>query len=420
MKTVASGSWSSLASLAGVVSSVFLGIALLAPAGSAAPLQEPAAPSYARAAADGVALRNLGDLQGHKVFELAQGDLVKVMRRQAGWLEVEVPGGVPVWVFGQYLATTDDASLYAVSGESVNVRPRAAGGAANYPLGQLLRGDRVRAIRRADPALPLAEDWVQVWSPPGIGAWMREADATPLAAGEDGAKLWSDALASLESSRSSRRPVTGAESGARTERSGGADGPSQPVGKEAAARAAAEAALDRAQELFDREKVRDRPDFGAVREAFEEVRRIAPSSPAAHTAVANLEVLTALETAADLKAELEAERQRRERELLEQQEQAWKVKRLKDPLGDRFAQRGVLLRRQVGAEAPRYFLTFGGEEQCEVVCTNGRYDLDLFAGHDLGIEGEFLRGTRVVEAAIAPRTPPPVMNASRIRVLSHR
>jgi len=425
MKSIAPGSWTELARRAGFALMVTIAASAAVPATARAAAQDGAdaapAPSFARAARDGVALRNLGDVQGHQVLELAAGDLVKVLRERAGWLEVEVPGGLPVWVFGQYLTTTDAPDRYEVSGESVNVRPRAAGGAANYPLGQLLRGDRVVAIRRADPALPLAEDWVQVWSPPGIGAWMRVEDAAPLAAGEDGAQLWTRSLAALETERSSRAPAAAAKA-ASAGSAGSAAGAAKPAAEspEATARAATDAALERAQTLFEREKVRERPDFGAVREAFEEVGRIAPSSPAAHTAAQRLEVLGALEKAAELKAELEAERLRRERELTARQEEAWKVKRLKDPLGARFDGRGVLQRRQVGAEAPRYFLTFGGDAQCEIVCTAGRYDFDLFSGYDIGIEGELLRGAPVIEAAVGKHEQPPVMNVARIRVLSRR
>ena len=394
-----------------------LSISLLAGAATAqddAAGQGEPAPEWKRVVATGAALRNLPDAQGHKVVDVAGGELVASYRENAGWFHVEVAGGVPAWIHGAYLTPTGTEQVLEVTGDGVNVRPRAAGGAANYPLGQLYRGDLVRAIRRADESKPMAEDWVQVWTPPGLRAWVRATDVEPLEAGADGAALWNTKLEELARSPETRRPMTREAREASSTKPNPAPTASQN----------ATAALERADQLFDREKNRPMPDFGAVRSAYEEVRAIAPSSEAARLAGSRLETLTAFENATQLEAELEAERLRHEQELLRRQERAFEIGRRRDPLGAKFDARGILERVQIAGQAPRYVVRAGGEELCEVTCLGGRYDLALFTGYEIGIEGEVQ--TDAVEASLrdagagAVSTLLPKLDARRLRVLARR
>ena len=49
--------------------------------------------------------------------------------------------------------------------------------------------------------------------------------------------------------------------------------------------------------------------------------------------------------------------------------------------------RGVLFRRRINDQAPRYFLRFGRKTVAEVTCSSGRYNLEQFAGHQVGVQG---------------------------------
>jgi hypothetical protein len=57
--------------------------------------------------ADAVSILNLADDKAKEVARPARGQIVAVFKDSvAGWLEVEIPGGFAVWVFGRYLAPT--------------------------------------------------------------------------------------------------------------------------------------------------------------------------------------------------------------------------------------------------------------------------------------------------------------------------
>src|SRR5688572_24781713 len=129
---------------------------------------------YARVAVEGAAIRNLPDVKAKTIAQPAKGDLVAVYKEvSSGWLEVEVPGGFAVWVFGKYLEPTAEEGVYEVNGNAVNLRPGPSSDLStdvtNFPLPQRLQaGDKLRLIALQDPAKPLAETWAQVWSPPGV------------------------------------------------------------------------------------------------------------------------------------------------------------------------------------------------------------------------------------------------------------
>ena len=358
---------------------------------------------YARAVRDDAALRNLADKNGHKVHGLSAGALLAIHGERADFYEVSIPGGVPVWVYGRYVRPTEVEGVYELTGDSVNARPRAAGGTDNYPVGLLYKGDRVNAIRRNDPELELATDWLQVWSPETMRVWVRKADVRMVSADEDGALLWAAALEKL--ARTGATPPAAHRKNAET-----------PQAAASGAEERALAQLVSAQALFEEQKSLERPDFAAVRAAFVEVGVIHPGGDAARRAEDRLETLGALEEISVVQSELQQVRQDHDRAVLERQADAWEKSRRKDPLGQRFDGRGVLERRQVAGQAPRYVLHFGNEDLCEVLCTSGRYDLDLFSGFDVGLSGSFLR---TVEAS-AGRDMLPVMDSERIRILARR
>lgn len=330
---------------------------------------------YARVSAEGSAIRNLPDEKGKEIARPAKGSLVAVFKEvSSGWVEVEVPGGFAVWVFGKYLEPTAEEGFYGVLGNAVNLRPGPSSDLStdvtNFPLPQRLQaGDRLRLIELQDPAKPLAETWARVWSPPGVRGLARAAELADLGAGEDGASAWSAALAALPSVPPARATQTR---------------PAQP--SEAEQRlAAGTAALEEARALLERERVKNTPDYSEVESALNAV--VARGGTVALEARAELRTLATLREAAALRADLERERARRAQEVLEQQKAVWEKSREKDPFGGAFAARGVVERRTASDGIARFYLRFGGGISCELVCSSGRYDFSTFAGTEVGIHG---------------------------------
>ena len=122
-----------------------------------------------------------------------------------------------------------------------------------------------------------------------------------------------------------------------------------------------------------------------------------------------------LEAALSLESDLEAEKLRRTEQILTRQKRLWEESRQRDPLAGRFDARGVLVRQSRAGEAARYVLRWGPDQVCEVRCASGRYDLDLFAGNELGMMGALSYSEP--DALLADR---PVLEVGRIEVISKR
>jgi hypothetical protein len=326
---------------------------------------------YGRIAAGSAAILNLADEKGKEIARPSKGQLVAVYKETTtGWLEVEVPGGFPVWVFGRYLAPTADPNLYEVTGNAVNLRPAPSSDVTSYPLPQRLQtGDKLRLIELLDPEKPLAETWVHVWSPPGVRGCLKSSAVEGLLEGEDGPALWSAALAKLPA----EPPPRVAEVRPRE--------PSEAERREAEARAA----LEEARAALERERVKDVPDYDPIETALNAV--VAGGGAIAIEARAELRTLATLREAAALRADLERERARRAEEVLDRQEDVWTKSREKDPLGGVFAARGVVERRTGSTGIARFYLRFGGQISSELTCSSGRYDLSTFAGTEVGVHG---------------------------------
>lgn len=348
---------------------------------------------YARVASAGARVLNLNDANATEVAKPAKGTLLAVYRELDEWLEVETPGGFAVWVFGRYLAETGAPDVYRVNGDGVNLRPQPSRGVANFPLGQqLYAGDQVRVIERADPALALKDDWVRIWSPPGVRAWIAKSATEPLAAGEDGVALWKQSLASLPAApaRAEAARKSGTDGAAPKE----ASTPKQDAGADSKAEADSvakfDAALDAAVTRMEDERSLPAPDWPGVRALFAEAERLAPTGAQRAEVRQGLQTLTALEAATALKLSLESERERRTQAAHTEEERVQAQSREKDPLGGVFIVRGGLERVVDGANR-RYFVRFGTGPVAEIVCVSGRYDLDLFVGYQVGVRGTELR-----------------------------
>jgi len=327
---------------------------------------------YGRVAIEGGAIFNLWDEKGKEIAQPAKGQLVAVYKEpHPGWLEVEVPGGFAVWVFGRYLAPTAEADLYEVTGSAVNLRPAPSSDVTSYPLPQRLQsGDKLRGIELLEPQKPLAETWVRVWSPPGVRGYLKSSAVEGLLEGEDGPAMWAASLAKLPAEPPPRVAQTRPR------------GPSEAERRDAEARVA----LEEARAALERERAKETPDYDPIEDALNAV--VARGGPIAIEARTELRTLATLREASALKADLERERARRAEEVLDRQQDVWIKSKEKDPLGGVFAARGVVERRTGNEGIARFYLRFGGNISCELACSSGRYDFSTFAGTEVGVHGK--------------------------------
>lgn len=358
-------------------------LAALAPAGAQVSPDGEASPAdaplrYARVASDGASIVNLPDDKGVEVLRAERGTLLSVWRELAGWLEVEVPGGFSAWMHGRYLQPTPDEGVFEVTNNAINVRPLPKSDVTSFPLPQRLHaGDRVRVVALADPAAPLADTWARIVTPPGVHAWIRGDRTAALAAGEDGAALWRERAAAAPQPQPARASAAPA---------GSAEGSAPPAG---AAEGSGREELERLRGAIDEERAKESPSYAPL---AAELRALQAGASAALQLEIQGELsrLKALEEVAQVRLELERERGRRAEELRAREAGVLEASRSKDPLGAVFRSRGLLLRSARGDEAPRFLLRFGNRDVGEVVCTSGRYDLDLFAGYEVGVFGDDL------------------------------
>ncbi|MCZ6598550.1 MAG: hypothetical protein O7B99_12985 [Planctomycetota bacterium] len=376
---------------------------LLVVGGLAFAQQEKEPLRYVRVKANDAKITNLRSRHGAELLRPAKGSIVAVHLDDEDWLEVEVPGGYAVWIFGRNLKETDEPDVYEVTATAVLLRPRPKS-LESYPLKQkLYPGDRARVIGRNDAKLPLAEDWVRVWSPPGVRAWIAAADVEPLPDGEDGKRLWAEAMKSLPPPPAvektlAQRSQTPSEASAQ-----------QEVDRDKAFREALEAA----RKLLESEGQKDQPDIAALRAAFEGARELAPSGAQAVEAQSGLGSVAWLEEASALRVELELERKRVADELARGQAEIRERSKAKDPLGDVFLSRGALERVVDPEGHARYYVRFGRKVVSELVCVSGRYDLDVYTGYEIGVRGMDLRSPAGAEG-------PDRIEVTRLEVLARR
>ena len=397
---------------------------VLASVGSAASAQTPAEPvRYGRIHADAVAFRNLADEQGLVVSRVAKGTPVKIHSEDSaiGWMQAEIPGGFPAWVHGKFLAPSTEAGVFEVTGNAVNLRPEQGQDISNFPLPERLQsGDRVRAIELPDPQKPLAETWVHVWTPQGAPAWVRSSAVAPLAAGEDGALVWKAALEPFAlrlASKTAPLIEASAPSKASAPASSAAPEAKAPAPRADAAKAEEQAQRAKLAELhasIEAEAQEETSDFAPLRAELEALSRSTPSGPLAVDTRRELEYLRNQEELAALRLDLLAEKGRRIGEVRAKQDYAVEAGRAKDPLGDVFAARGALERRAGADGTARYYLRFAGRDVCEVASTNRRYDLEVFAGFEIGVNGAEIPATGTSAGAL------PLLDVSRLEVLARR
>ncbi|MHC4261228.1 MAG: SH3 domain-containing protein [Planctomycetota bacterium] len=343
---------------------------------------------HVRAREGGLTARNIYDVQAVPLMDVASGGLLAVYGERSGWLEVEAPGGFPVWVYGRFLRPTDQAAVYEVTRNDVYLRPNPDTSQASFPLNRRLQaGDLVTAVELPPVDAPLSDTWVRIWTPPGVGAWVQAARTEPLGQDEDGAALWASAEAALfelAAAEDAPLPVAATPAVAITEatpapRTTVRNASTATVGRAAEALASARA-------LLETERERPLPDFGAVEAALQGVLELTPDATTRGATLNELEKLELLKDKVRLEAQLADQQQRELEALTREQEQIWNAggeRILQGP----FAERGVveLYRPASGRTALR--LSRGGQVIAELVCTSGRYDLEVFLGAEVRLGG---------------------------------
>lgn len=386
----------------------------VAPATSQA--QAPAIERYVVAGSTGASLYNLPDPKGHVVLKAAAGTPLAVYgtKVEGRYLKVAAPGGLEVWVFGKYLKQSERLGWYELTGSYVNMRPQPRS-QNSYPLGQLDKGDRLLLIKRNDPSKPLAEDWVQVYSPSSTAAYVLAAETTALAAGADGGKLWAAAAETTLATR-----TAGAQASVKEASSAAGDAAGVTTAVVAAEDAGQEGApadvfeaMRRADTLMDAEMEKPSPDFLAMVAAYETVLAMNPDAPTRHLVNQRMNHISLAKEFALLERQAALESETRERELRELRDRIAQLSTERDPLWGRFVARGWLETETIKGEKI-YRIRFGSEKVAEVQCLSGRYDLAQFANFEIGVKGMPIgNSNRDLDSL-------PVIDIDRIEVISAR
>ena len=176
----------------------------------------------ARAAADGTTLRAFFDADSPVVAELTAGTPLLVVEVREPWARVQVPGGLEVWVHGEYLSWKgSDGTLTRAN---VNARPLPNTEPPSTPLGRFVAGDAVVRVGRLG-------EWFRVRAPERISAWGPLASLTllsePPANWNEEWKRAAEARPAVREEPPAPTPVPAAE-----QKTGGGD---SPVGKESGA-----------------------------------------------------------------------------------------------------------------------------------------------------------------------------------------
>jgi len=402
--------------------SIVLGLLALAPLADAnvaratAPnllVQEAKPDRYVRSSS-AAKLTNVADPKGVAVASVPAGTLLAVYGEQAGWLSVEPPQGLNVWVFGRFLRGTAQSGVAEVTGDGVRMRPKPSSTVDSFPLEQQLHeGDRVRVLARHEPTKPLVDDWVQIVTPPGVRGWIRATETAPIESGLDTRSAWMDAvkkstaavaLFDLKSGAGvAGGSATAPTSGATAQVSATNGGPAKPDA------APAQGAWETAELAYETAKSAGRADWKSVRGQFE--RYIAANPTGAHTSTAQLrlEQISYHEEISRLKSDAALQETQRQKLLTDAQAQLEEASLAQDPLWGRFQARGWL--RQDEEVPGRFYVQWAGRTASEVTCGSGRYDLALFAGAEIGVQGAMTRSAGSVDR-------PMRIDATRIEVLS--
>ncbi len=146
--------------------------------------QEGEGASCARVKGDDATVHCYFDSRTHIVAELSAGTPVRVVETKEPWSRIQIPGGYPVWVHGQFLQVEEGWGT--VTASRLRARPLPSTDAGVYPLGLLEKGVAV-------PVISVQGDWVQIQSPESLGAWVLSNSLEAETRKEMWAKDWNSA-----------------------------------------------------------------------------------------------------------------------------------------------------------------------------------------------------------------------------------
>lgn len=97
------------------------------------------------------------------LLELPEGSLLEVVRQNVPWSEVRVPGGLEVWVHGDYV-NWKGGRVYAKTSR-LRARPLPSTSGNSHPVGKL-------ASEWGLPVLDKKDAWLKVLAPEELSAWV--------------------------------------------------------------------------------------------------------------------------------------------------------------------------------------------------------------------------------------------------------
>jgi hypothetical protein len=331
-----------------------------------------------------------------------------------------------VWIYGEYLKKSGTAGVAEITGNGVRMRPLPSSNEKSFPLSPpLAKGARVHVLARQDPAKKLSEDWVQVVSPPGTTAWVPAGDTLPVEAGVDTRAAWNAAVKDAGATLPVVDLGSGGAAATLADASAGkqdaASGSSGASGAASTAKNPAVALLEEAEKLMAGASATEKPDYAPVRAAYDKVVAASPKGASADTAHRRLDEIAAREEIQLLKQDAEAYEKKRQEELGKAEARLREASRKQDPLWGRFQARGWLEKEAKAGAMPRYVVRWGGKEVAELACASGRYDLDNYVGHEIGVLGVTQRAATSGAPGVdgAPGVPARI-DATRIEVISSR
>ncbi len=382
------------------------------PAPAPAPVNVPAPtkpvlPRAARVKAEGGTVRNIFSHQGKAVAGLDAGDLVIVHAVRGGnWLEVEVPGGLAVWMHGRYLDMDETGRFATVNGTRVNMRavPTAKN---NMPLGQAEKGARMAVVETKG-------DWTRVAASESLHGYVQRSSVDLLdGLGEFMADLDKQRLTNLgrfESLRQAARHE--AEMAARVAEAVGDMTQAREMMKRA--RSGDAAARREAAALYGKAREKTAKDTAALGAAVTDAGWLADmETDLAWIASADMADAGRVRLAEAATRLAEARRKGAEEAALEaarRRSDAEKRAGGNDPLGSKFDAMGWLHRERGLGRSTIYTLQRGGRVLMKLECPSGRYNLRSFVGKEIGVTGTY----RPMPAAGADR----VMDVGRLVVVS--
>ena len=344
--------------------------------------------TYVRAKSSNVKVRNYPDRQALSVRTLDKGDLMRVHHESVGFYEVEIPGGLAVWVYGAYLENTSEPGVLRSTGNGVNMRPNAGSTSAHMPIKRKLkRGDLVKYIDRADATKPMSEDWVKVWSPADARAWVQAVDTEAVTSVAAAATEWANFAPRIPNAPTAKPVAPVVE----TKNAGAPKAAPKAAPVQPQVTDEARTALVQADGLFEEARTSQAADYTPVIRAYEKVLELAPAGSTTHQLAEN--GMKKVQIQAGIVAEranIAAEQAKRQSELERLAQDERDRQRMKDPLMGRFLKRGWLEERKVDGEK-LYFMTWNGKTVCEVIVTDGRYSLEQFSGFEIGVMGTTVR-----------------------------